>query len=89
MWVDAPKDAVKVLVLTGNSTHPTWSQTPVYTNTATYEYHTLRSVKEVGKRVIATRTHQGHMHSRNFKERRCFVDRIRRDLKLRTLPPFE
>ena len=53
MWVAAPKDAVKVLVLTGNSTHPTWSQTPVYTNTATYEYQAVRSVKEVGKRSVA------------------------------------
>ncbi|MDE0467037.1 MAG: hypothetical protein OYL97_08255 [Candidatus Poribacteria bacterium] len=53
MWVAAPKDAVKVLVLTGNSTHPTWSQTPVYTNTATYEYQAVRSVKEVGKRAVA------------------------------------
>ena len=53
MWVAAPKDAVKVLVLTGNSTYQTWSQTPVYTNTATYEYQAVRSVKEVGKRVIA------------------------------------
>ncbi len=53
MWVAAPKDAVKVLVLTGNSTHPTWSQTPVYTNTATYEYQAVRSVKEVGKRTVA------------------------------------
>jgi hypothetical protein len=52
MWVNAPKNAVKVLVLTGNSTHPTWSQTPVYTNTATYEYHALQSVKEVRKRPI-------------------------------------
>ena len=61
MWVAAPKDAVKVLVLTGNSTHPTWSQTPVYTNTATYEYMALRAVKEVGKRAIAhesTREHE-------------------------------
>ena len=53
MWVAAPKDAVKVLVLTGNSTHPTWSQTPVYTNTATYEYMALRTVKKVGKRAMA------------------------------------
>ncbi len=53
MWVAAPKDAVKVLVLTGNSTSPTWSQTPVYTNTATYEYQAVRSIKEVGKRTIA------------------------------------
>ena len=53
MWVAAPKDAIKVLVLTGNSTHPTWSQTPVYTNTATYEYQAVRSLKEVGKQAIA------------------------------------
>ncbi|RKU27908.1 hypothetical protein C6499_10925 [Candidatus Poribacteria bacterium] len=52
MWVAAPKNAVKVLVLTGNSTYPTWGQTPVYTNVATYEYQALRSVKEVGKRAI-------------------------------------
>ena len=60
MWVAAPKDAVKVLVLTGNSTHPTWSQTPVYTNTATYEYMALRSVKEVGKRAIAHESTKEH-----------------------------
>ncbi len=60
MWVAAPKDAVKVLVLTGNSTHPTWSQTPVYTNTATYEYMALRSVKEVGKRPIAHESTKAH-----------------------------
>ena len=53
MWVAAPKNAAKVLVLTGNSTYPTWSQTPVYTNAATYEYQTLRSVKEGNKRPIA------------------------------------
>ncbi len=60
MWVDAPKDAVKVLVLTGNSTHPTWSQTPVYTNTATYEYHALRSIKEVRKRPVAYELTKAH-----------------------------
>ena len=53
MWVAAPKNAVKVLVLTGNSTYPTWSQTPVHTNAATYEYQTLRSLKKGGKRPIA------------------------------------
>ena len=53
MWVDAPKNAAKVLVLTGNSTYPTWSQTPVRTNVATYEYQALRSVKEGSKRPIA------------------------------------
>ena len=61
MWVAAPKDAVKLLVLTGNSTSPTWSQTPVYTNTATYEYMALRAVKKVGDRAIAheaTREHE-------------------------------
>ena len=53
MWVAAPKNAVKVLVLTGNSTYPTSGQTPVYTNVATYEYQALRSVKKVGKRAVA------------------------------------
>ena len=52
MWAAAPKNAVKVLVLTGNSTYPTWSQTPVSTNVATYEYQALQSIKEGGKRAI-------------------------------------
>ena len=52
MWAAAPKNAVKVLVLTGNSTYPTWSQTPVSANVATYEYQALRSIKEAGKRAI-------------------------------------
>ncbi len=52
MWVAAPKNAVKVLVLTGNSTYATWGQTPVHTNVATYEYHALRSVKDIRKRAI-------------------------------------
>ena len=52
MWAAAPKNAVKVLVLTGNSTYPTWSQTPVSANVATYEYQALRSVKESSKRAI-------------------------------------
>ena len=52
MWVAAPKNAVKVLVLTGNSTYPTWSQTPVSANVATYEYQALRSIKESSKRAI-------------------------------------
>lgn len=60
MWVAVPKDAVKVLVLTGNSTHPTWSQTPVYTNTATYEYMALRTIKKVSKRVIAHESTKEH-----------------------------
>ena len=49
MWAAAPKDAVKVLVLTGNSTDPTWGQSPVHANEATYEYQALRSIKVVGK----------------------------------------
>ena len=53
MWVAAPKNAAKILVLTGNSTYPTWSQTRVHTNVATYEYQALRSVKEGNKRPLA------------------------------------
>ncbi len=53
MWAAAPKNAVKVFVLTGNSTYPTWSQTPVHTNVATYEYQALRSVKAGNKRPLA------------------------------------
>ena len=53
MWVAAPKNAAKVLVLTGNSTYPTWSQTRVHTNVATYEYQALRSVKEGSNRPLA------------------------------------
>ncbi len=52
MWVGAPKNAVKVLVLTGNSTHSTWSQVPVYSNTMTYEYSALRTTKKAGKRSL-------------------------------------
>ncbi len=50
MWVTATKDALKILVLTGNSTSPTWGQTQVHTNTMTYEYQALRNIKKVGKR---------------------------------------
>ena len=53
MWVLAAKNAVKVLVLTGNSTDTTWSQTYVHTNSMTYEYQALRKVKKVGKRPMA------------------------------------
>lgn len=52
MWVTAGEDSVKILVLSGNSTPPTWSQSHVYTNTMTYEYKALRNVKKVGKREI-------------------------------------
>ncbi len=53
MWVTAPKNGVKVLVLTGNSTSTTWGQSYVHTNTMTYEYKALRNVKTAGKRPIA------------------------------------
>lgn len=60
MWVAAPRNAVKVLVLTGNSTHPTWSQTPVHTNTATYEYQFLRSTEKVRERSLAYESTKKH-----------------------------
>lgn len=50
LWVMATESAVKILVLSGNTTATTWSQTHVQTNTMTYEYQALRNVKEVGKR---------------------------------------
>ncbi|RKU31602.1 hypothetical protein C6497_01360 [Candidatus Poribacteria bacterium] len=50
MWVTAGENSVKILVLSGNSTPPTWSQSHVYTNTMTYEYQALRNIKNVGKR---------------------------------------
>lgn len=53
MWVLAAKNAAKVLVLSGNSTEATWSQTYVHTNSMTYEYQALRKVKKVGKRPVA------------------------------------
>ncbi len=53
MWVTAKKGAVKVLVLTGNSTAATWGQAHVHTNTMTYEYKALRNVKTAGKRSMA------------------------------------
>lgn len=52
MWVDAPENAVHVLVLTGNSTPPIWSETPLETNTLTYEYQTLQSIKIADERPI-------------------------------------
>ena len=52
-WVSAPKDAVKVLALTGNSTEPMWSQVPVHTNTVSYEYNTIRSVRKKGKQILS------------------------------------
>jgi hypothetical protein len=52
-WVGTPKNAVKVLTLTGNSTEPMWSQVPVYSNTVGYEYHTIRSFRKFGQRPLA------------------------------------
>ncbi len=53
MWVTAAKNAVKILVLTGNSTSATMGQTHVHTNSMTYEYKALRNVKKTGKRPMA------------------------------------
>ena len=52
-WVGVPKDAVKVLALTGNGTEPMPGQVPVSTNTVTYEYSTVRSVRKAGTRTLA------------------------------------
>ena len=52
-WVGIPKNALKVLVLTGNSTPPMWSQVPVHTNTVTYEYNAIRSVPKTANQRLA------------------------------------
>ncbi len=52
-WPAAPKDAVKVLVLTGNSTKPMYSQVPVETNTVGYEYNAIRKVKRADDKPLA------------------------------------
>lgn len=53
MWVMATDNTLKVYVLTGNSTSPTWGQSYSDTNTITYEYQALRNIKKIGKRPIA------------------------------------
>jgi len=53
MWVAAPENALKVIVLTGNSTHSTWSEIPVSTNTATPATDNLEAR---ANRVDGTRT---------------------------------
>ena len=53
MWVMATDSTLKIYVLTGNSTSPTWGQSHVYTNTMTYEYQALRNIKKVDKRPLA------------------------------------
>ena len=52
-WVGAPEVATKVLVLTGNSTRPMYSQVPVYTNSVSYEFNAIRSIREAGGRLFA------------------------------------
>ncbi len=52
-WSGIPKDAVKVLVLTGNSTRPVQSQVSAHTNTVSYEYNAIRLIREAGERVLA------------------------------------
>jgi hypothetical protein len=54
-WGAAPENAVKVLVLTGNSTAtmPANSPVPVPTNTVSYEYNAIRSVHEAGEKPMA------------------------------------
>ncbi|MCZ6677539.1 MAG: hypothetical protein O7E52_09835 [Candidatus Poribacteria bacterium] len=53
-WVAAPENAVKVLVLTGNSTEsmPANSPVPVPTNTVSYEYNAIRAVREAGEKPL-------------------------------------
>ena len=52
-WVGAPEDALKVLTLTGNTeAMPSDSPVPVPTNTVSYEYNAIRSVRKVGNRAM-------------------------------------
>ncbi len=53
-WVGAPKDALKILTLTGNTeAMPSDSPVPVPTNTVSYEYNAIRSVRKVGNQTMA------------------------------------
>ena len=53
-WVAIPENAVKVLVLTGNSTSPIPVQSPVpVQTTVSYEYRAIRSVHKGTKRPLA------------------------------------
>ena len=53
-WVGAPEDALKILTLTGNTeAMPSDSPIPVPTNTVSYEYNTIRSIRTVGDRTMA------------------------------------
>ena len=53
-WVGAPEDALRVLTLTGNTeAMPSDSPVPVPTNTVSYEYNAIRTVRTVGDRTMA------------------------------------
>ena len=53
-WVGAPEDALKILTLTGNTeVMPSDSPVPVSTNTVSYEYNAIRSVRKVENRTMA------------------------------------
>ena len=53
-WVGAPEDALRVLTLTGNTgVMPSDSPVPVPTNTVSYEYNAIRSVRKVENRTMA------------------------------------
>ena len=53
-WVGAPEDALRVLTLTGNTeVMPSDSPVPVPTNTVSYEYNTIRSVRKAENRTMA------------------------------------
>ena len=60
-WVGAPEDALKILTLTGNTkAMPSDGPIPVPTNTVSYEYNAIRSVRTAGDRTIA---HEGTQDS--------------------------
>jgi hypothetical protein len=53
-WVGAPEDALRVLTLTGNTeAMPSDSPVPVPTNTVSYEYNAIRSVRKAENRTMA------------------------------------
>ena len=53
-WVGAPEDALRVLTLTGNTeAMPSDSPVPVPTNTVSYEYNAIQSVRNAENRTMA------------------------------------
>ena len=61
-WVGAPEDALKVLTLTGNTeAMPSDSPIPVPTNTVSYEYNAIRSVRKAGNKTMAYESTQNRM----------------------------